>query len=97
MKKKYVKPVIAIENFILTEHIATCEGDTITFDTKLTCGNNINTDFNEALDLIERTTGLRPFNNDECSIQVAPGYEFQDPDGVKLCYHSSTGLSVFGS
>lgn len=82
MKRKYKKPVIMVENFILSESIASC-GDTF--------GNNMDVD--EFLKDVEGFTGYFAENNCRNAAEPDKDYTFE---GITLCYHTSSNV-VFSS
>lgn len=84
MKKEYKKPMIMVENFLLSECIASC-------DPSFT--NNMNVD-NFIAD-ITGFTGYFTGTGEGCYREVEPGkdYEFND---IILCYHTSSNV-VFSS
>lgn len=87
MKKLYIKPQVAIENFILSENIASC-AEKISFTTSAGCGNNANwvEELNKSFGYFGDSTGLN------CSSSLDSGFSWNGS-----CYHTSTGSSVFSS
>lgn len=84
--KKYSKPQITIENFLLTENIASC--GTAVFDTvNGGCQNNFDV-LDQLKDSGVFTTGCK---------FVAKDGEQWEYNNEKLCLHTSTGTSVFSS
>lgn len=81
MKKAYVKPEIMVENFMLSEYIASCSPE---------FGNNLDV-------LIEDLKGFfGVFNSSyDCSREPTPGVDMS-LGGTSLCYHTSTNV-VFSS
>lgn len=87
MKKKYIKPQIAVENYYLSEMISGCD-TTVTLTTVSNCSNNYDPD--GAMSDLEF---MGVFASSATCTQVAT-------DGMQIgqsCYHTSTGVSVFGS
>lgn len=84
MKGKYVKPMLAIENFKLSECIAGCGGGD-TFQVDDNCASNFDWD-------VVNQTILDMLEDGET-------YQYDYPDGsiVKICKHASQGYSVFTS
>lgn len=84
MKKSYSKPVIMVENFMLSEYIASC-------DPKFS--NNYDID-----NLMQDLKGFTGYFNDAygCSKKASSGQTYTLPDGTSLCYHTSASV-VFSS
>lgn len=89
MKKPYQKPQLCVENFLLSEMIASC-AYRITVQTTDNCATNISEDILMAgwKELGLFTTG--------CQDVVQEGQDLIW-SGTKLCYHTSQGTSVFSS
>lgn len=83
MKKVYVKPSVLIENFVLSENIASCSPE---------FSNNMNV--NDLISEVKGFTGY--FSDNSCKQQAKPGVDYTTPNGLKLCYHTSTAV-VFSS
>lgn len=81
MKKAYMKPKIAVENFMLSEYIASCDPS---------FGNNVD-------DVIQALKGFFGIFNTEysCMEMAQPGEEYPF-GGQSICYHTSTRV-VFSS
>lgn len=96
MKKPYTKPEVAIENFTLTERIASCDNATIVFDTLQGCQSNVSFS-----DLVDGWRFLedRPhaFWADYGCTDIVNDEEVDFGGGNKFCYHTSTGIQVFSS
>lgn len=87
MKKRYVKPQIAVENFYLAEMISGCD-TTVTFTTTGSCANNYDYDSS-----IDDAASMGVFTASEsCMIVATAGTQIGSS-----CYHTSVGVSVFGS
>ena len=89
MKKSYQKPEICIENFLLSEMIASCEYQ-LTMQTSGNCATNVSEDA-----IMSGWKELGLFNAG-CTEEVSEGMDLVWP-GTKLCYHTSVGYSVFAS
>lgn len=89
MKKIYNKPEICIENFLLSEMIASCSF-TVTASTTETCATNIDEDV-----LMNAWKALGLFSSG-CKDSVETGDKLIWA-GTKLCYHTSQGAGVFAS
>ena len=87
MKKLYVKPQVAIEDFILSENIASCT-EKINLTTSQGCGNNANwaEEVNKSFGYFGDGTGL------SCNSGLTEGFSWNGS-----CYHTSTGIKVFSS
>lgn len=91
MKKTYQKPAIIIENFMLTEMIASC-AFSVNIQTNNNCATNLEDDT-----LMAAWKQLGLFNaKDNCDDIVKEGTEL-DWAGAKLCYQTSQGKNVFSS
>lgn len=91
MKKTYQKPAIVIENFMLTEMIASCA-----FSVNIQTNNNCATNLGEST-LMDAWKQIGLFNSDDkCEDQVEEGTELNWA-GDKLCYQTSQGMNVFSS
>lgn len=88
MKKRYIKPQIAVENFYLAEMISGCEYE-VTLTTTANCANNY--DYDSSIDDAVNIMGVftAPPN---CTIIATEGTQIGSS-----CYHTSVGISVFGS
>lgn len=86
MKKEYVKPLVIVENFLMSSSIAaSCSNTGDTFSTAENCAANYNIDaILGAIGDLELGVGQETIIN--------LGNEI-----VKVCYHSSTGVNIFGS
>ena len=83
MKKTYVKPEVMVENFVLSDYIASCDPS---------FGNNMNLD--NWINDIKGFFGL--FTSDyACGITPDTGVDM-DLGGISLCYHTSTNV-IFSS
>lgn len=84
MKRIYEKPVALIENFVLSENIASCDPS---------FSNNMNAD-----NLISDVQGFTGYFTDaqSCSKLAQAGVDYMTPNGQKLCYHTSSAV-VFSS
>lgn len=82
MKKVYEKPLVLIENFVLSENIASCSPS---------FSNNMNVS-----DLISEVQGFTGYFTEGCAKQAEAGVDYVTPNGLKLCYHTSTQV-VFSS
>lgn len=92
MKKTYQKPAIVIENFMLTEMIASC-AYTVNSQTTSNCATNLGDST-----LMESWKALGLFNSGECVDPVPEGQlPGEGSNGDKLCYHTSQGMNVFSS
>lgn len=81
MKKVYKKPTVIIENFLVSEHIASCN---------MEAANNVNISIDDL-----RFAGY--FTSEEgCLKALAPGYEFEY-NGTQLCYHTSVDTGIIFS
>ncbi len=88
MKKRYVKPQIAVENFYLAEMISGCSDLSVTFTTTGNCANHYDADSS-----IDDAVSMGVFTASQSCMLVAT-------EGMQIgstCYHSSTGVGVFGS
>lgn len=90
MKKTYQKPAIVIENFMLTEMIASC-AYSVNIQTTSNCATNLEYDT-----LMKAWKELDLFNAGDCKEPVQEGTELNWA-GDKLCYQSSSGMNVFSS
>lgn len=91
MKKTYQKPAIVIENFMLTEMIASC-AYSVNIQTTSNCATNL-----EDSTLMDAWKQIGLFNSDDkCADQVKEGMAL-NWNGDKLCYQSSQGMNVFSS
>ena len=90
MKRSYQKPEICIENFLLSEMIASCEYR-ITMQTSGNCATNVSEDT-----ILSGWKELGLFDDTSCMDLVPDGMGFEWA-GTKLCYHTSMGYSVFAS
>lgn len=86
MKKRYIKPQIAVENFYLAEMISGCEYE-VTLTTTANCANNY--DYDSSIDDAANMMGV--FTSG-CTIVATEGMSIGS-----TCYHTSVGISVFGS
>ena len=87
MKRKYIKPQIAVENYYLSEMISGC-ATTVTLTTVSNCSNNYDPDgMMSDLESMGVFTAAR-----NCLIVATDGQQIGSS-----CYHSSTGVNVFGS
>ena len=87
MKKRYVKPQIAVENFYLAEMISGCD-ITVTFTTTGSCANNY--DYDSSLD---DAVSMGVFTASEsCMIVATEGTQIGS-----TCYHTSVGVNSFSS
>lgn len=86
MKKEYVKPLVIVENFLMSSSIAaSCSNTGETFSTTENCAANYSIDA-----ILGAVADMRLGVGQETIINL--GNEV-----VKVCYHSSTGVNVFGS
>lgn len=84
MKKTYEKPAIMVENFMLSEYIASCDPS---------FSNNMNLD--NWLNDLKGSFGV--FNDAyQCDREPTPGSDYDLGGGTKICYHTSTSV-VFSS
>lgn len=84
--RKYIKPVIIMEDFLLTESVAAgCDANV--FDTMGNCANNV-----EGYDELKF---MGVFTSDE-RCKYTSG-QFDLSNGKKICLHGSTGTNVFSS
>lgn len=91
MKKTYQKPAIVIENFMLTEMIASCEY-TVNIQTTSNCATNL-----DDSSLMDGWKKLGLFNSG-CETIVPDGMPLgPGGNGDKLCYQTSQGMNVFSS
>ena len=83
MKKSYNKPTIMVENFMLSECIASCDPS---------FSNNMNID-----DLIKDVNEFTGYFNEayRCGTEVPSGVDIEFA-GISLCYHTSSSV-VFSS
>lgn len=91
MKKVYTKPEIAVENFFLSERIASCAGTTVTYVTTASCANNA-----DIVDELHRLLGIFA-DSSNCSEIPESGVDIDFGGGLKVCLHQSTSNAVFGS
>lgn len=92
MKKTYQKPAIVIENFMLTEMIASC-----TYSVNIQTTSNCATNLGDST-LMDAWKQLGLFNSGDCEDLVPEGQlPGQGWNGEKLCYHTSQGMNVFSS
>lgn len=92
MKKTYQKPAIVIENFMLTEMIASC-AYSVNIQTTSNCATNL-----EDSTLMDAWKDLGLFNSKDCVDSVPEGQlPGQGWNGDKLCYQTSQGMNVFSS
>lgn len=93
MKKTYQKPAIVIENFMLTEMIASC-AYSVNIQTTSNCVTNLGDST-----LMEAWKKIGLFNNSEACKDAVPEGQLpgQGWNGDKLCYQSSQGMNVFSS
>lgn len=90
MKKTYQKPEVCVENFLLSEMIASCDYR-ITAQTSSNCATNVDEDT-----LMNGWKALGLFSDGSCTDQVGYGDELIW-EGTKLCYHTSSSTNVFSS
>ena len=83
MKKVYAKPIIVIEDFLVSEYIASC-------DPSFT--NNMDVD--NIIAAVQGFTGYFTSNYD-CRNMAEEGIDYEIL-GTKLCYHTSSAV-VFSS
>lgn len=84
MKKNYRKPTVLIENFVLSEDIASCD---------TSYANNM--DVQNMLADVQGFTGY--FNSSLSCSKMAVEGQYTTTDGQQLCYHTSVGPNVFSS
>lgn len=84
MKKLYEKPAMMVENFALSENIASCDPS---------FSNNMNVN-----DLIADVQGFTGYftSATSCTKLATEGVDYMSPSGQKLCYHTSSAV-VFSS
>lgn len=84
MKKNYVKPELAVEDFLVSEYIASCDPS---------FSNNMDVD--KIMDDVQGFTGyfLSSYN---CEHTAQEGFDYMTPSGAKLCYHTYSAV-VFSS
>lgn len=84
MKKIYEKPAIMVENFMLSEYIASCDQS---------FSNNM--DLDNWLNDLKGAFGV--FNGEyQCQRKPTPGADYDLGGGVMICYHTATRV-VFSS
>lgn len=86
MKRNYEKPMMIVENFLLSDYIASCEF-TITFTSG--CENyGVQGDNPNVVGLLQQQMMFGAFNSAHaCGLVYAEG----DMIGGTICYHTSTG------
>lgn len=100
MKRVYVKPQLLIENFRLTEYIASCgkaDGGINVISNFVPPCDQTNTDVDSWADsLYDHDDGYVFAPSLECGMNAS---ELEYGDGQKICYHSATGydINVFNS
>lgn len=84
MKKIYVKPAIEIEDFLLSEYIASCDPS---------FSNNMDVD-----DIMGAVQGFTGYFTQAmgCRNIAQSGVDYISPNGTKLCYHTNSAV-VFSS
>lgn len=84
MKNLYEKPAVMVENFMLSENIASCDPS---------FSNNMNVE-----DLIADVQGFTGYFTNEygCMYMADSNVDYMTPNGQKLCYHTSSAV-VFSS
>lgn len=87
MKREYIKPQIAVENYYLSDMISGCD-TTVTLTTTANCANNYDPD-----GAMDDLASMGVFTaSSSCSIVATDGMQIGSS-----CYHASTGVNVFGS
>lgn len=84
MKRIYEKPVVLVENFALSENIASC--------------NPIFSNGMDIDELISEVNGFTGYFTEaqDCNKIPEVGFEYTTSSGQKLCYHTSSAV-VFSS
>lgn len=83
MKNLYEKPTVMVENFTLSENIASCDPS---------FSNNM---ADSIINDVKEFTGY--FTGDyNCANMVDPNIDYMTPSGQKLCYHTSSAV-IFSS
>lgn len=98
MRKTYQKPMAAIENFTLTEFIASC-GTVANLTGHIGC-TNTNADLEGTwIALAIESSNLFTSSIDACRNHPGSGtVDFGMGDGMKICYHtSSEAINIFNS
>lgn len=87
MKKKYVKPAMEIENFVLGERISSCTSSDPVFQSGCTVEMDAN-----VLD------GFREWKpnifSSSCGEPVSGAIDVNGDGSVDVCYHTSSGTST---
>lgn len=92
MKKTYIKPDLLIENFVLSERIATCTSE----DPAFSAGDCTVVVNNEIVEGLRAATGISNlFTGTHCGTQITGGVDTDfNKAGIELCYHTSSGTST---
>lgn len=91
MKKKYEKPSLVVENFMVSDYIAACDND-ITF--AIECSNDLSGDAARLIELLMNAGGFSE-GNSACTLDIPDGWE---SEYGMVCYHNTAGtILVFAS
>lgn len=95
MKKVYQKPQLLIENFMVSDYIATCT-DNITFSNNTQCQDSYFSD--EVASSLQLWATMGYFQDSSSCNQVMSLEDFVESFGGELCLHNPTGqYRVFSS
>ena len=86
MKKTYTKPDLQVENFLLSERVASCTSS----DPAFTTGCKVVID-SEILKGFAALGHPNVFSSDKCIEQVSGEIDINFDGSVDLCYHTSSG------
>lgn len=95
MKKKYQKPGMVVENFMVSDYIASCT-DILTFSNNEQCtGNDLSL---EMVGIIGNSLALGYFNESGVCVETLSAEELESAFEGKVCYHTPSGtLTLFSS
>ncbi len=88
MKKIYTKPELFVENFLLSERVASCDSE----DPAFTNGCEVTVD-SEVLAGFAALGHPNLFST-SCEEQATGGVDINLDGNVDLCYHTSSGTSL---
>lgn len=88
MKKTYRKPALQIENFLLSERVASCTSQDPVFRTG--CKVEIDAEMMAGFAAL----GHPNLFSTSCTEQATGGIDINLDGGVDLCYHTSSGSSL---
>ena len=84
MKKSYIKPELAVEDFLVSEYIASCHPS---------FANNMDVD-----KIIADVQGFTGYFTSKynCANLAQEGFDYMTQNGAKLCYHTYSAV-IFSS